>query len=486
MYLKQKNSVFIRNLAKKYGYIDNLSSHQDLILDESGFLFLKPLSRKPKEFKEICSELFASFSEANKIQVEEDAKAFYRMLEAKGFITFGETEEEAIKKDIGFSYARLHQDKKKLEPTTPLPTAERTTLDFLNEHLPHTPSLLSVQLECASTCNERCVHCYIPHSDKLFIMEDSLFLKIIDECEKMGVMGLTLSGGEPMTNPHFAQWLRELQNRDFYITILSNLTLLTDEIICEMKKLNAVSVQVSLYSMIPQVHDAITKLPGSWMKTIDSILKLYDADIQVQISCPSMKLNQGQYKDVLNWAHALRMRSGTDYIIMARADHSTDNLDNRLSLDDTEFTIRDIVENDEEYRNLLLEYLKYGGKDKETYANEPLCGVGMSFCEISANGDVFPCAGWWDAKLGNVKNQSLEDIWLHSPKLEELRSLRKKDMPECVECEDRNFCAICMAKNANENKDRNPLKPAKHFCKVAELNHKVAKEWLYSHASNKR
>lgn len=263
-------------------------------------------------------------------------------------------------------------------------------------------------------------------------MEDSLFLKIIDECEKMGVMGLTLSGREPMTNPHFAQWLRELQNRDFYITTLSNLTLLTDEIICEMKKLNAVSVQVSLYSMIPQVHDAITKLPGSWMKTIDSILKLYDADIQVQISCPSMKLNKGQYKDVLNWAHALRMRSGTDYIIMARADHSTANLDNRLSLDDTEFTIRGIVENDEEYRKLLLEYLKYGGKDKETYANETLCGVGMSFCEISANGDVFPCAGWWDAKLGNVKNQSLEDIWLHSPKLEKLRSLRKKDMPECV------------------------------------------------------
>lgn len=37
-----------------------------------------------------------------------------------------------------------------------------------------------------------------------------------------------------------------------------------------------------------------------------------------------------------------------------------------------------------------------------------------------------------------------------------------------------------------KTKTENPLKPAKHFCKVAELNHKVAKEWLYSHASNKR
>ena len=106
-------------------------------------------------------------------------------------------------------------------------------------------------------------------------MSSELFYKIIDECEQMGVMGLTLSGGEPMLNPEFPQWLRELQKRDFYITILSNLTVLTDEIIEEMKKLNSVSVQVSLYSMVPQVHDQITKLPGSWMKTVNSILKLY-------------------------------------------------------------------------------------------------------------------------------------------------------------------------------------------------------------------
>ena len=484
MYLKQKKTVFIRKLAGNYGYIDNLSTHQDLILDEAGYEFLKPLSREGNTFEEIVDSLCSTFAGTDRKQIEQDALNFYTMLKNKGYIIIADSKEEADAKDEGFSYARLHSQNKKIESITPTPAAEQTTLEFLNKHLPNVPNLLSVQIECTSKCNERCVHCYIPHESKLKTMISELFYKIIDECEQMGVMGLTLSGGEPMLNPEFPQWLRELQKRDFYITILSNLTVLTDEIIEEMKKLNSVSVQVSLYSMVPQVHDQITKLPGSWMKTVNSILKLYNADIQVQVSCPSMKLNMGHYKDVIRWAHSLKMRSGTDYIIMARADHSTDNLENRLTLEDTEATIKDILENDDEYKELLLGYLKCGPKDRDTYANEPLCGVGMSFCEISAEGDVFPCAGWWDANLGNVSTQSLKDIWDNSPKLKEFRALRKKDMPECLDCKDRSFCPICMAKNANENEDRNPLKPAKHFCKVAELNHKIAEEWLKKHASN--
>lgn len=477
MYLKQKKSVFIRKLAGNYGYIDNLSTHQDLVLDESGYEFLRPLSRKPKTFEEIVLSLCEVFSGADKNCIEKDALNFYKMLEQKGYITMADTIEETEKKDVGFSYKKLHENNR-VKLAIPAPTSERTTIEFLNTHLPRVPNLLSVQIECTAKCNERCVHCYIPHETKIHSMTDEIFYKIVNECEQMGVMALTLSGGEPMLNPNFPKWLRELQNRDFYITILSNLTVLTDEILEEMKKLHSVSVQVSLYSMVPEVHDKITMLPGSWMKTVASIMKLYEADIPVQISCPSMKLNMGHYKDVIRWAHALRMRSGTDYIIMARADHTTDNLDNRLTLEDTEQTIKDIVENDEEYKRLLLGYLESAPADKEKYANETLCGVGISSCEISAEGDVFPCAGWWDAKIGNVATESLKDIWDNSPILKKFRALRKKDMEGCVECKDKAFCAICMAKNANENEDRNPLKPAKHFCQVAEINHKVAKDFL--------
>ena len=66
MYLKQKKAVFIRCLQGDYGYIDNLSTHQDLVLDKSGYEFLKPLSREPKEFNAITQELLTVFNNADK------------------------------------------------------------------------------------------------------------------------------------------------------------------------------------------------------------------------------------------------------------------------------------------------------------------------------------------------------------------------------------------------------------------------------------
>jgi hypothetical protein len=94
-----------------------------------------------------------------------------------------------------------------------------------------------------------------------------------------------------------------------------------------MKANRLSSVQVSLYSMNPAVHDSITKLPGSFEKTMDGILKLIENDIPLQISCSTMKQNKGDYVDVLNWAQGHKVRAITGYIMMARYDHSTGNLD---------------------------------------------------------------------------------------------------------------------------------------------------------------
>ena len=74
------------------------------------------------------------------------------------------------------------------------------------------------------------------------------------------------------------------------VNVLSNLTLLTDDILSEMKKNPLLSVQVSLYSMDATVHDSITKLSGSFEKTKAGILRLCDENIPVQISCPIIML----------------------------------------------------------------------------------------------------------------------------------------------------------------------------------------------------
>jgi radical SAM protein with 4Fe4S-binding SPASM domain len=94
-----------------------------------------------------------------------------------------------------------------------------------------------------------------------------------------------------------------------------------------------------------------------------------------------------------------------------------------------------------------------------------------------ANGNIYPCAGWQDYVVGNIKETPLKEIWDNSPKVQYLRGLRKMDFPKCTNCADRGFCAMCMVRNANENPEGNPLKINEHFCKVAALNRKIVLNW---------
>jgi hypothetical protein len=85
---------------------------------------------------------------------------------------------------------------------------------------------------------------------------------------------------------------------------------------------------------------------------------------------------------------------------------------------------------------------------------------------------------------GNLRETPLRDIWENSPKVQYLRGLRKKDFPKCLTCPDKSFCAMCMVRNANENRELspqgtvgNPLKINEHFCRVAALNRSIVLDW---------
>ncbi|WP_374937108.1 SPASM domain-containing protein [Bacteroides uniformis] len=96
---------------------------------------------------------------------------------------------------------------------------------------------------------------------------------------------------------------------------------------------------------------------------------------------------------------------------------------------------------------------------------------------ITENGNVYPCAGWQGYVVGNVKETSLIDIWNNSEKVQYLRNLRKYDFPKCLQCVDKEFCTMCMVRNANESPTGNPLTVNEYFCNIAKFNRKITLEW---------
>ena len=118
----------------------------------------------------------------------------------------------------------------------------------------------------------------------------------------------------------------------------------------------------------------------------------------------------------------------------------------------------------------------------ERFTKQPLCGAGINDCCITENGDVYPCAGWQAMVVGNVYTQPLNEIWSNSEKLSEIRKVTQGDFPQCLECEARNFCAMCLVRNFNES-NGDMFKINKHFCDVAFLNKRVVEEY-FSHTNS--
>ena len=133
------------------------------------------------------------------------------------------------------------------------------------------------------------MHCYIPHENKINHIDADLFYNILNQCRNMNLLHITISGGEPMLHKNFCDFLKKCRDYDFSVSLLSNLTLLNEEILEEIKANPLLGVQVSLYSMDSNIHDEITQMQGSFNKTKDAILKLIENNIPLKISCPILK-----------------------------------------------------------------------------------------------------------------------------------------------------------------------------------------------------
>ena len=68
-------------------------------------------------------------------------------------------------------------------------------------------------------------------------------------------------------------------------------------------------------------------------------------------------------------------------------------------------------------------------------------------------------------------------------KIKELRKLTNSDFPKCMKCEARDYCAMCLVRNYNEN-GGDMMKINEHFCKVAFLNKRIVEEYFKTNSNS--
>ena len=142
---------------------------------------------------------------------------------------------------------------------------------------------LSVQVDLTYRCNEQCVHCYLDHEDH-GEMTTAEIKHLFDQLSEAGVFFLTMSGGEILLRKDFFEILEYARRLQFCVKLKTNAVLIGQRQADRIRELGVHSVQISIYSHRPEVHDGITKIPGSLKRSIRAIRFLKEQGILVMPS----------------------------------------------------------------------------------------------------------------------------------------------------------------------------------------------------------
>jgi radical SAM protein with 4Fe4S-binding SPASM domain len=295
---------------------------------------------------------------------------------------------------------------------------------------------LSVQLDLTYRCNERCVHCYLDHDDH-GEMNTAEIKGLLDQMADAGVFFLTISGGEIMMRKDFFEILEHAHARTFSIKLKTNGVLIRKKEAERIRALGVESVQISVYSHRAEVHDAITKMPGSFRQTIEAVRLLRTVGLHVTMANVLMVQNAQDYPGVRTLANELGAQCTLDPTITPMMDGDRSILE--LNVDKTALreVFRDIalVGNVEEF------CAPPQGVDEDALDMLP-CSAGHTACYVSPYGDVYPCVQF-PLPSGNVRSTKFVDIWRDSPQLKEVRSITLRDMPSCSQCTHGATCTRC-------------------------------------------
>lgn len=295
---------------------------------------------------------------------------------------------------------------------------------------------LSVHLDITYRCNERCEHCYLEHDgdNELTTAEIRSSLK---QLAAAGVFFLTISGGEPLLRRDCFEILEYARELSFNVKLKTNAVLIREREAHFLRGVGVEQVQVSIYSHKSQVHDAITKLPGSLLRSLEGIRHIRSAGLKVTLANVLMRNNVQDYAGVQDLAEQLGARYTLDPTITPMLNGDSSILSLRLPAEELRAIFQDerLIENAAEFcapPRAIDDGIREGFP----------CSAGHTSCYITPWGDVYPCVQF-PLACGNLREQPFMEIWAGSDRLREVRSIRAKHLSTCSSCSHLGTCTRC-------------------------------------------
>ena len=296
-------------------------------------------------------------------------------------------------------------------------------------------------------CNQKCLHCYAagqPLSDTPELTT-AQWKEILAKLRTANVPQVTFTGGEPTLRADLVELVEVAQ---WFVTRLNtNGRLLTPELCRRLYEASLDSVQVTLYSHDPAVHNALVGAEG-FDDTVTGIRNAVAAGLSVSVNTPLCSLNE-DYAATVRFVNGLGVRYVTcSGLIPSGSAEGAESRATRLTEEQLTDVLRRAVTAAEELE-MEMDFTSPGWLKEETLRSlgltlVPSCGACLSNMAIAPDGGVIPCQSWLSSQpLGNMLTDDWDKIWqsqrcaairAKSAKMEQLCQLRQGNGEEASVC----------------------------------------------------
>ena len=296
-------------------------------------------------------------------------------------------------------------------------------------------------------CNQKCLHCYAagqPLSDTPELTT-AQWKEILSKLRAANVPQVTFTGGEPTLRADLVELVEVAQ---WFVTRLNtNGRLLTPELCRRLYDASLDSVQVTLYSHDPAIHNALVGAEG-FDDTVTGIRNAVAAGLSVSVNTPLCSLNE-DYAATVRFVHELGVRYVTcSGLIPSGSAEGAESQATRLTEEQLTDVLRRAVTAAEEL-GMEMDFTSPGWLKEETLRSMgltlvPSCGACLSNMAIAPDGGVIPCQSWLSSQpLGNMLTDDWDKIWqsqrcaairAKSAKMEQLCQLRQGNGEEASVC----------------------------------------------------
>ena len=304
-----------------------------------------------------------------------------------------------------------------------------------------------VIIEVTYRCNAHCVHCYAPPPEPYITeLTPGEWEKVIQTIGELGVFRVIFTGGEPLLRKDLYDMIRLSHDQGMLTFLETNGSLINEKNAEKLIRSGLNIVNISINRCNAPLYDAFSGHKGLFDKAVNALKIFQDYPVETAVFTTINKMNIEEIPEIIDLAAHI----GVNRIAFVHISPSG----RALTLEELFPTpeeyisvIKKIHEKENQYPDLVIKYpnlpayyfKKSVGLDvfekikiKEGYIER--CTAGITSFVIDPEGNIKPCTQTVTQTIGNVKTDSLQEVWLHSPILMKLRSNKKEMETPCQDC----------------------------------------------------